>query len=158
MIKIATILGFIFIIIITLFIFKQKSLNKLLIKRRVAQYSLLVAMSRFLPFIFSLIIIAVTGEREKGMALGFWIPLLLINIVFAFIRIKGKAILNITFGIIVTLLTIGIIYFISNQGVLNNPKIREHDQYGIITLISLFSLVSIINWEVIDKIYKKYVC
>lgn len=103
-----------------------------------------------IPFLVTMIIIIVTGDRIAGMK-NFAIPsIVLIHLLFSLTQLNGKVLKKILYGIIASIISTGLtslpIYF--------NIRLNI-DMYGFWDLIVFFTLGTIVTWECLYQIDKK---
>jgi hypothetical protein len=116
---------------------------------RVKKYVLFVFAAITIPFVLSGILTIIIGSREAGGAYGFAIPFLIINIIFAFFLIKASAITRLISGVIVTILTIGILFIVFS--LLEDLFGMDEIRVGLLTFI----IASISFWESAYRIVEK---
>lgn len=152
------------LIVITKLIKKQERIEliekfNLIRRKRLLSYFLFVVTSLILPFIVTIFSIMITGSREDGMALGFRIPFFLINFGFAFIIIKSKIIKQLLSGLIISIVTLGLMWTIMYSKILESTIFENSNSYGIWRLIFLFIIISLTSWEITYRIMNKnYEC
>ena len=89
-----------------------------------------------------IISIAISGDRLHGMAVGIGLAFLTLNIFFATYLFKSSLVVNSVCGVIVTAISIGIVYFQLTY------KIKlQGDMYGVYSAVLAYSLSSLICWE-----------
>ena len=121
-----------------------------MIKNRAIKYLILTVVSLVTPFLVTMIIIMITGDRVSGMK-NFAIPsIVLIHLIFALIQLEGIILKKIIYGIIAVIISTGItlipIYFDIKLNI---------DMYGFWDLVVFFALGTIGTWEFLYQIDKK---
>ena len=121
-----------------------------MIKNRAYKYLILTVLSLVTPFLVTMVIIMISGDRISGMK-NFTIPsIILIHMIFALTLLESIILKKIIFGILAVILSTGItlipIYFDIRLNI---------DMYGFWDLIVFFTLGTIGTWEFLYQIDKK---
>lgn len=116
---------------------------KLKTKERIQKYILHLGLSFIVPLLFTIIRIAISGDREFGMAYGIFSSLILLNIFYAFYFLKSKWWINLVSGLFVTIVSCGVVYVFLSEKI--KPRF---DFYGIYTALFSYGTISIFAWEV----------
>lgn len=122
-------------------------MEKLSIPTRISKYLVHFGLSLLFPVILVSVFIFVTGDREFGMVYGLLFALLVLNIVFSFYFLKTQISIKIISGIIVTLISVGMAYYIILLGL--RPSF---DFYGFWTGLFTYGVSSVITWESIYRL------
>lgn len=126
-------------------------INDIDVKQRLKLYILFILGSVIIPFLMTPLFILIFDSRENGMGWGFAIPFLSLNLIFAFFIIKDSYIIKLLLGILVTILSLGLMFIILNSGILDS----ESDMYGIKSAIITYFFFSITTWEFTYKAHNK---
>ena len=120
-----------------------------MINNRLKQYSILGLLSLLSPYIITIIIIIITGDRTEGMSY-FLIPsILIIHLVFSLTQIKKKLIIKLLYTLISSLFTFGFLYVTIYYDI--NLNI---DMYGFWDLVVFLLISNIISWEILNQVDK----
>ena len=103
-----------------------------------------------IPFLMTMLIIIVTGDRITGMK-NFAIPsIVLIHLLFSLTQLNGNILKKIVYGIIAAIISTGLtvipIYYDIKLNI---------DMYGFWDLIVFFTLGTVGTWECLYQIDKK---
>jgi xanthine/uracil permease len=124
-----------------------------MVKTRVSKYLTYLGLSLIFPFITIAFSVALTGSREKGIAVGLIIAsfvLLLQNVFFSFYLFKTSRIFHIISGAIVTIISL----FLAYLSQYHEMKFKS-DFYGLWTSLLVFGISSIFIWEIFYHLIKK---
>lgn len=119
-------------------------------KERILKYIVHIGLSFIVPFLFVIMTIEITGNREKGMVVGIAIAFLTLNFFFAFYFLRNSLFTNIICGIIVTIISIGLTYCVMLLEI--KPSF---DFYGIYTGVFCYGFSSILSWELLYRFLKR---
>lgn len=122
---------------------------------RILNYLLFMVCSIVLPFIVIIISIMITDNRIEGMKYGYSIPFLILNFGFAFILINSKLLVRLLCGIVVSIISAGLLWLILYSGILSHEIFGKFDSYGIWRLLISFNVVSLITWEIAYRIIER---
>lgn len=129
--------------------------NSIIRNNRILSYLLFIACSIIFPFIATIISILITDSRIEGMTYGYSLPFLILNFGFAFILINSRIRVRLLCGIIVSIISVGLLCLIMYSGILSHELFGDFDSYGIWRLIISFNVVSIITWEIAYRIIER---
>ncbi|GAB5465692.1 MAG: hypothetical protein Kapaf2KO_11280 [Candidatus Kapaibacteriales bacterium] len=121
-----------------------------MIQNRAIKYLILVIGAIVIPFLMTMVIIIVTGDRIAGIK-NFAIPsIVLIHLLFSLTQLNGKVIKKVVYGIIAAIISTGLtvipIYYDIKLNI---------DIYGFLDLVIFFTLGTVGTWECLYQIDRK---
>lgn len=121
-----------------------------MINKRFKKYVFLLLGSAIIPWIVTILVIVITGDRMSGLKYFAFPSILLVHLLFAFSQLNKKVLTKLGYGLIAatiaTLLALIPIYF--------DLSLRI-DDYGYWEAIIFFCLGTIGSWELLFQIDKK---
>ncbi|MBT30259.1 MAG: hypothetical protein CMO01_11415 [Thalassobius sp.] len=124
--------------------------NYQMIQNRGIKYLMLIVGSLVIPFLVTMVIIMITGDRITGMK-NFSIPsIILIHLIFSLTQLKGRILKKVIYGIFAAIISTGLIIIPMYFDIQLNI-----DMYGFWEVIIFFSLATIGTWECMYQIDKK---
>ena len=121
-----------------------------MINNRLKQYTILGLLSLLSPYITSIMIIMITGDRTEGMSYFLTPSILIIHLLFSLIQIKKNIFLKLIYVLISSLFTIGFLYVTIYYDIKLNI-----DMYGFWDLVVFLLISNIISWEILNQVDKR---
>lgn len=122
-------------------------MTRLSFPQRIRMYLKQIGLSIAVPFICIMIMVAILGERQSGLAYGLIVSLLTLNFYFAYKFLRSGLIKILVTGIISTVTSVGATFFVMNAELKFN-----FDYYGVWTGLMVYAATTIITWEIIYHI------
>jgi len=132
---------------------------------RLLKYLLLVVVTIVTPYLTTIILITVTGDRIEGMKLGIISGLILPHLIFGLAFIQRQLMTKILLTILVTAAIYGLLFLKIPQGIWSLTDTDGHgfiytnfDAYGFWDLVLTNLIFGLIAWETFyhaDKLMTK---
>lgn len=116
-------------------------------QRRFAYYSVFIIGSLIIPFLLTILFIAISGKRETGMIYGLLASIVSINFIFGYKFLQASFLLRIASALVITA--------IGSIAVLVSASLDlqwDFDRNGFWRSILSYLTISVLSWEMIYKI------
>jgi hypothetical protein len=114
------------------------------IKQRIFFYSVLGMLCLIMPYVATVILTFITGDRITGLSYCFILSTVIIDFIFSFFFLKTKKILKYTLPLLTALISFFATMWIGMLGLFH----LKLDTYGYYDMVLIHFVIATIIWEI----------